>query len=203
MLCFPRNTFSTKEKGWKDEVSLRNSRISSPQVPVRVAPQHCVTKDWVYFFFFCIFLCMHPSFFFIFFTQKIKNSHSRIFILLYPATHNKVTIPRRHWEVHFLSHSKSWTCTKSCTEDKPGDALQPDRPSAQLPSAPHYIAAPLCPLWELLTPLYFCLKTSVCCLCVVWKFFKAETAYCRIVLHSHYQKLPRHVCSIGIHFSAI
>lgn len=24
---------------------MRNSRISSPQIPVRVAPQHCVTKD--------------------------------------------------------------------------------------------------------------------------------------------------------------
>lgn len=45
MLCFTMNTFPTKQKGWKDEVSLRNSRISSPQIPVRVAPQHCVTKD--------------------------------------------------------------------------------------------------------------------------------------------------------------
>lgn len=42
-----------KVKRVKDEVSLRNARISSPQIPVSVAPQHCVTKDWG---FLCISL---------------------------------------------------------------------------------------------------------------------------------------------------
>lgn len=55
MLRFTRNTFSTKEKGWKDEVSLRNSRISGSQIPVRIAPQHWVTKVWG---FLHIFLCV-------------------------------------------------------------------------------------------------------------------------------------------------
>lgn len=60
-------------------------------------------------------------------------------------------------KLNFLSCAKSRTCTESCTEDKPGDASQPDGPGGQLPSAPHYVAAPLYALWQGPSPLYVCL----------------------------------------------
>lgn len=208
MLWFTMNTFPKKQKGWKDEVSLRNSRISSLQIPVRVAPQHCVTKD-------CFVL--HISLYALRTSLKSGTNANKPFHIFSLKTFSLQSFhPASPCDTHQgYNHQETLRRSIFCLIQNYECVQNPAlRTNLTIPCSQTdpVLSSPLLPMTllhlcvlfgKVLTPLYFCLKTSVCCLSLVWKLFKVETAYVRIVLHSQYQKWPRDVCSFDTHFSAI